>query len=263
MGIYNVAVSDTLSQLRAASVEAGKILMKHYGSPTLEVRRKPDDSQVTDADVASSKFLAAALPKIIASPVFCEEAVIPFETRRHWKEYWLVDPLDGTKDFLAGQKDFTVCIALIRDGRPWLAVIHAPALGETFEAERGNGAYRVRGSDRARLSVAAGPPWRAVRSRFHDGGETDAFFERNGITNALPVGSALKFGRVAEGSANVFVRMKGCHEWDVASGELIVEEAGGTVRSLPEGEALAYNTPEAKVKPFLACGGDPKSFRFS
>lgn len=243
-----------LTQLAPVTREAGRILLTHYQSPGLVIRRKADRSQVTDADLASSAYLAKALPKIWAAPVMCEEAVVPFETRRHWKEYWLVDPLDGTKDFLAGEKDFTVCIALITNGQPRIGVIFAPVLDELFEAESGEGSFVTRAGKRTRLATKGGLPWAAVRSRFHDAGETTTFLERNRVENTIAVGSALKFGRIAEGMGNLFPRLRGCHEWDVAAGQIIVAEAGGALCALPSGGPLFYNTPEAMVSPFVAVG---------
>jgi 3'(2'), 5'-bisphosphate nucleotidase len=250
-------VPDTvLSQLTAAAREAGRILLTHYKSPTLNVRRKPDKSEVSDADIASSHYLADALPQILTAPVLCEEAIVPYEVRRHWTEYWLVDPLDGTKDFLAGENDFTVCIALITRGQPRLGVIYAPALDEMYEAESGKGAFLTRSGERTRLQARGGAPWKAARSRFHDAGETSALFDRNGVKSILPMGSALKFGKVADATVNLFVRLRGCHEWDVASGQIVVTEAGGAMKALPGGGTLSYNTPNAMVEPFAALGSE-------
>lgn len=230
-------------------------MLTHYKSPDLVIRRKPDDSQVTDADLAASIYLAKELPRIWDAPVFCEEGVIAYETRRHWSEYWLVDPLDGTKDFLAGEKDFTVCIALITNGQPRIGMIYAPVLDELYEAESGKGSFLTRAGQRARLKTkGSGGPWAAVRSRFHDGGETTVFLERNHVTQATAVGSALKFGRIADGTGNLFPRLRGCHEWDVAAGQIIVSEAGGAICALPEGGPLTYNSPSAVVSPFVALG---------
>ncbi len=238
--------------------------MTYFGSSTLGVRQKPDHSQVTDADMAASHLIAEALPKIWQAPVLCEEALVDFEVRRHWQQYWLVDPLDGTKDFLAGEKDFTVCIALITNGQPSLGVIFAPALDEMYEAESGKGAFVTSAGKRVRLTAQGGGSWAAVRSRFHDGGETTAFFDRNGVSKTVLMGSALKFGRIASGSVNIFPRLRGCHDWDVAAGQIIVIEAGGALLALPGGGPLVYNTAEAKVAPFvaLAAAADFSRLRF-
>jgi 3'(2'), 5'-bisphosphate nucleotidase len=244
----------TLKDLGEAAREAGKILLRYYRRADLKIQLKADASQVTEADVASSQFLASALPKIWQAPVLCEEAVVPYETRRTWSEYWVVDPLDGTKEFIESHDEYSICIALVRAGKPSLGVIFAPALDELFEAEAGKGAFVTRAGRRTRLiSKGAGKPWIAARSRFHDGPETTAYLERNGVETMIPIGSAIKFGRIAEGSANLFLRLKGCHEWDVAAGDILVREAGGAMLSL-EGKPLSYNTPTAKVEPFVVLG---------
>lgn len=229
--------------------------MGFFASPSLKVDRKTDDSEVTDADRDVSDFLCARLPSIKNVPVLSEEAVVPYEQRKTWREFWIVDPLDGTRDFVAGSREFCVCLALVKDGRPILGVLEAPALGEGYFASRGKGAFRESQGKTERLLLKRPlPNWIAARSRFHDGADVAAFLQRQGITENRMVGSALKFARLAEGQANVFVRLKPCGEWDVAAGQILLEEAGGSVVTVPDGGLPRYNTPDAAAAPFVALG---------
>lgn len=210
----------------------------------LEVRRitpidKPDGSPVTQADLAADAIIVDGLKRLRPDiPVVSEERVDratgPFSA-----SFFIVDPLDGTREFIAGHNDYTVNVALVTGGRPLLGVIGAPALGLLWRGIVGSGAERMklsldaseRQASQASIRVRPLPegPWIAAVSRSHLDGRTDAFITQRGDATRLPIGSALKFCRVAEGAADIYPRLSPISEWDIAAGHAILEAAGGLV----------------------------------
>lgn len=242
-----------LDRLAAIARRAGAEVMRQYGDGAV-VARKADASPLTEADLASQRVIADALDAWDpAIPVISEEAVIPDASERAgWPRWWLVDPLDGTKEFLARNGEFTVNIALIEDGRPVLGVVHAPALDVLYGAARGLGAWRVRGANQATRIVSSrwrpGVPARIVESRSHPSPELEAYLEGLTVVERIRVGSSLKFCRVAEGAADLYPRLGPMMEWDVAAGDCIYRY------SAAEGERpspLRYNTATLRVPGFI------------
>jgi 3'(2'), 5'-bisphosphate nucleotidase len=241
--------------------EAGRAIMDHYGQ-VLPVDTKADDSPLTQADRASHRLivdrLRTAFPEI---PVLSEESD-PAEVadRRQWSRFWLVDPLDGTKEFIKQTGQFTVNIALIEDGAPVLGVVHIPAQQVTYFAQRGEGAFRQNGEDATvEIAVRAADPERfvVVASRDHAGPEVAAILERiaaAGIeVESASMGSSLKFCLVAEGAADFYPRTVPTMEWDTAAAQCVVEEAGGAVTTL-DGERLRYNKESLRNPSVMAFG---------
>lgn len=229
---------------------AGRQILRRYRDHRYQVETKGDGSPVTIADREADTFLRAALLDNTGVPVISEETAVPdYEVRRHWPAYWLVDPLDGTRDFVGRTGDFAVCIALIEGERPTLGVISAPALGLTWSGALGVGAFRQAGPAERRIHARDHGPRIALASRFHRGQEVPE--PRWGIEHTLIMGSAIKFGRVAEGSADLYLRRTPTSEWDVAAGDAIVCAAGCQMRT-PDGAApLRYNQAVLKVPGFL------------
>jgi 3'(2'), 5'-bisphosphate nucleotidase len=242
-----------LEEIRALAQEAGEIILKRYGRASLAVTDKADGSPVTDADRASHDFLTAALPKLIAEPVLSEEGVdVAFEERRSWGSFWVIDPLDGTQDFILQTEDFCVNIARVVAGRPVLGIIYAPALGITWGAEQGAGAWRWDAGGRRRIETGLREgPLVGLESRTHPNPKVLDFFRTHGVTDIQKRGASTKYGLIAEGAADLYAAFGGPWVWDVASGDIILAEAGGFVSAL-DGSPLRYDQPSLQMPHFVA-----------
>jgi 3'(2'), 5'-bisphosphate nucleotidase len=263
--------SASLEQLTAIVQEAGRLILRFYDEP--EVSWKADASPITDADRAAHHYVVCALLAWDATiPIVSEEAEVPpFETRRQWHRFWLVDPLDGTREFIARNGEFTVNVALIEGGAPVLGVVHAPALRATYFAGAGLGAWRAgpdAGPTRLSGRAASRAVTRVVESRSHPDPKLDAFLSALGPVERIPLGSSLKFCRVAEGEADLYPRFGPTMEWDVAAGDCVYRHAvTGGVRPSP----LVYNQPSLLIPQFVigtlrddaALHGDHKSWTIS
>ncbi len=255
---------DTLESVAGIATTAGRAILEIYDSD-FAVEAKADQSPITAADRRAHDVIQAGLTALPGDrPILSEEArALPWEVRRHWREYWLVDPLDGTKEFIQRNGQFTVNIALVRGGRPVLGVVHVPVSGVTYGGVVGQGAWR-RDRDREqrpiRVSPAAAKTVRVVGSRSHRGPDLDGYLERLGPHELVPMGSSLKFCVVAEGEADVYPRLGPTSEWDTAAAEAVLVAAGGkVVTSL--GLPLAYNKGPDLLNPwFIASGGDPRDW---
>lgn len=249
--------SDLPSQIAAIAVRAGDAITRIYNDADFGVSAKADNSPLTRADIAAHEQILAGLAQLTPDiPVLSEEsAAIPYEKRRHWKRFWLVDPLDGTKEFINRNGEFTVNIALIDDGHPVLGVVYAPVLGVTYVATRDAGAYKLTDGARAPIRVAGYSQGtvRVVASRSHSGESMARFLDKIGPKECVSMGSSLKFCLVAEGSAHVYPRLGPTMEWDTAAAHCVVEAAGGSVTDLT-GAPLRYNKPDLLNPHFVAAG---------
>jgi 3'(2'), 5'-bisphosphate nucleotidase len=244
--------------------------MQVYHSEDMGVEQKADDSPLTRADRAAHEVIAAGLRALSSDEILSEEGKqIPWETRQQWRRYWLVDPLDGTKEFIKRNDEFTVNIALIEAGEPVLGVVLAPALGTVYFAAKGYGAYHCEltalpsGAATAEqlkdcakaLAVVAPPsgeqPWRIVGSRSHQSDAFQAFIEQFSHSNIVSMGSSLKLCAVAEGSADLYPRLGLTSEWDTAAAQAVVEAAGGQVINVETGHRLRYNSKAELLNPFF------------
>jgi 3'(2'), 5'-bisphosphate nucleotidase len=237
--------------------QAGREILARAGSrgaPDV----KADGSPVTECDRAAHAYIVGALSRLDASiPIISEESgVPPPQARAGWTRFWLVDPLDGTKEFIAGLPDYTVNIALIElangGGEPTLGVVDAPAIGVTYWAARGTGAWRQQG-DAAPVRIwsrppAAGAPLRLIESRSHRSLELDAFASRWPVSERIAVGSAIKFCWIAEGRADAYPRFTPIMEWDVAAGDCVFRQSG---RRGPLYSPLAYNHADLRLPAFV------------
>ena len=225
-----------------------------------DVETKGDNSPLTAADMAAHKRIVGGLARLTPDiPVLSEESAnIPWATRRAWPRYWLVDPLDGTKEFIKRNGEFTVNIALIEDGRATCSVVHAPALDETFVASTERGALWRQGTgDFAPIGVRAVPDGGATVavSKSHRSPETETFLGALGAHTPVAIGSSLKLCRIAQGQADAYPRLGPTSEWDIASGQCVLEQAGGTVTTA-DGKPLTYNQKESILNPFFLAIGD-------
>ncbi len=244
---------------RRLALEAGRAIMAFHRRDAA-VGFKHDRTPVTEADRAADRLIVAGLQAAApAIPVISEESVgTDTPAPPAGARFWLVDPLDGTREFIAGSEEFTVNIALVEAGRPVLGVLHLPALGETYLADGQGRALHAVGDGapqpiRARRTPAEGPA--VIASRSHRDAETDAFIARLGPSRTQGAGSALKFGLLARGEADVYPRFGRTMEWDTAAGHAVLAAAGGQVRDM-SGAALRYGKAGFVNPPFVASGRD-------
>jgi 3'(2'), 5'-bisphosphate nucleotidase len=238
----------------ALTEEAGRAILEVY-STEFDVESKADESPLTQADLASHHCIAAGLERLTPGiPVISEESGLPsFAERSQWPRYWLIDPLDGTKEFVNRNGEFTVNIAFIEGQRPVLGVVHVPVQDKTYVGCDGVGAT-LRPPDTApqaiHVAATSGTPVRVVGSRSHRGASLDAYLEALGEHDMVPMGSSLKFCVVAEGGADIYPRLGPTSEWDTAAAQAVVEQAGGSVVTL-DGNPMKYNTKDDILNPYF------------
>jgi 3'(2'), 5'-bisphosphate nucleotidase len=239
--------------------QAGKRILEIYGTD-FQVDIKCDDSPLTEADLASHDCLVAGLSALRPKhPIISEEsASVPFEQRSGWKTCWMIDPLDGTKEFVKRNGEFTVNVALIFDRQPVLGVVYAPVLDLCYFAAEGCGAYRQLGAalpERIRVKMRNTPPLTVVGSRSHQTVPLMLYLSRLGEHELRSMGSSLKLCLVADGTADLYPRIGLTSEWDTAAAHCIVSEAGGRVSDL-RGSDLLYNARETFLNPYFLAYGD-------
>jgi len=253
-----ISRTGLLAALAEVAKAAGDAILPIYREGIV-ARAKPDGSPLTEADLAADAAILAGLARACPGiPVVTEETLPDGDSAPG--RFLLVDPLDGTKEFLAGNGEFTVNIALIEDHRPVAGVVLAPALGLLWAGAEGQGATRT---DLATGKIAPcrvrprGRPPVAVASRSHADADTEAFLARLGAAERRSVGSSLKFCLVADGEADIYPRFAPTMEWDTAAGHAVLLAAGGRVET-PDGAPLRYGTGGRgwRNPPFIAWGGD-------
>ncbi len=245
--------------------QAGQSVLEIYNSEDFEVRHKGDDSPITKADLAAHEIIVNFLEKNYSSiPCLSEEShSITFDQRKHWKQCFIIDPLDGTKEFIAQNGDFTVNIALQENGRCKLGVIYVPVSGVTYFAAEGLGAFKQEQEKPAeRICVRKLPRKNGhnhptvVASRRHGVEKVTPLCKNFASYNLINRGSSLKMCMVAEGSADFYPRLAPTCEWDTAAAQAIVEQAGGRIVQLDFSE-MTYNQKEDILNPFFLVLGDP------
>ncbi len=243
------------SAILALAREAGNATMTYYNSAEVAgLREKDDRSPVTLADEIAHDILVAGLRRLDPeTPVVSEEAEsATFDVRRDWNRFWLVDPLDGTKEFIKRRAEFTVNFALIEDGEPVFGVVLAPALDLLYWAAKGLGAWREeKGGPPERIYSAAhapGTPLTVVESLSHPSAELEEYLKTIPVARRVKAGSSLKFCWVAEGRADVYPRLGPTMEWDVAAGDCIYRQSG---REGERPSPLTYNKPDLRNTSFV------------
>jgi 3'(2'), 5'-bisphosphate nucleotidase len=252
-------INKLMPRVVEISQEAGRaILALNFQTTVKGVEQKQDLTPVTAADKAANQIITTELTKLAPKvPIISEESqVAAFGERRGWEYHWLVDPLDGTKEYLSGSKDYTVNIALIYKSQPVLGVIYAPAHQELFFALKDEGAYKqINDMTLKELKVRELPDeggrLECYISKTHNTNETSSIKENFPNTNILQLGSSLKFCRIAEGAVDFYVRGRATSEWDTAAGQIILEEAGGLVLDI-DGTPLHYNKENLDNPSFIA-----------
>lgn len=261
-----ISARDWSELLVPLAREAGEAILEVYEREDVGVEEKSDKSPVTDADHAANEVILGALREAAPNvPILSEESAhAAASVREGWRALFLVDPLDGTKEFIHKRGDFTVNIAVVLEGRPLAGVVHAPALDATFYGKRGQGATRQQGSG-APEPIATAPwptdgPVRVVASRSHLNDETRVFLEALPNHELVQAGSSLKFCRLAEGAADLYPRLAPTMEWDTCAAQAVLEAAGGAVMRADEGVPLTYNKPDL-LNPHFVAAGDPTYFQ--
>jgi 3'(2'), 5'-bisphosphate nucleotidase len=237
---------------------AGKAILEIYARD-FQIDEKDDKSPLTEADMAAHHIIVDALSELTPEiPLLSEEsAETAFDERKRWQRYWLIDPLDGTKEFIKKNGEFTVNIALIENHDPVLGVVHVPVRGRTYAGEAGKGAFVTESGERKEISVQpqAQVPIRVAGSRSHAGESLQRYLDKLGEHKLVSMGSSLKLCLVAEGNADIYPRLGPTCEWDTAAAHAVVSAAGGEVTDL-RGETLKYNTKESLLNPHFLVFGD-------
>jgi len=253
-------VENLLDHLVNISVRAGAAILEVY-SREFDVVHKEDASPLTQADLASHRLIRDALQALTPeTPLLSEEsAALDFDTRSGWTEYWLVDPLDGTKEFIKRNGEFTVNIALIRNHKPILGIVHVPVSGLTYWGIDGAGAGLINAEGQSRpikVRIPCADPVVVVGSRSHANPVLEQHLSSLGNYEMVSMGSSLKFCLVAEGKADFYPRLGPTSEWDTAAAHAVVNAAGGQVVTL-DGQALQYNTKPSLLNPEFLVIADP------
>jgi 3'(2'), 5'-bisphosphate nucleotidase len=253
-----------LEKIVSIAKEAGEKILEIYHSD-IEVALKDDQSPLTAADKASHNLITEKLNELYPEiPILSEEGIdIHFEERSKWEKFWLVDPLDGTKEFIKKNGEFTVNIALIKNNKPILGVVYLPVTEEVYYASKEQGAFKRSKDQVIELQVAQiskGKSLKVVESRSHPSEDLVILKEKlqkDYKLSSLQRGSSLKICAVAEGIADIYPRLGPTMEWDTAAGHAVVEAAGGIVMDL-EGNAIQYNKSSLKNDYFIVL---PKNFQ--
>jgi 3'(2'), 5'-bisphosphate nucleotidase len=251
-----IPLVDPLLQLART---AGEHIMAIYNAKDIGQRLKADQSPVTLADLAAHNCLAPALKQLADWPVVSEEDEASLAVRTSATKFWLIDPLDGTKEFIAKNGEFTVNIALIDQGRSVLGVVYAPALALLYWGGPALGAHRIQDGSKQAIHVAQESgqqgltqPCRVVASKSHLNEATQKFIDKLGEVSLMQAGSSLKFCRIAEGAADIYPRLAPTCEWDTAAAQAVLEGAGGVVLDFTTRMPLCYGKPEVLNPNFVA-----------
>ncbi|WP_037411137.1 3'(2'),5'-bisphosphate nucleotidase CysQ [Shewanella fidelis] len=238
------------------AVEAGDAIMSIYASDEFAINTKDDASPVTAADLASHEVIVKRLKQLTPEiPILSEESVeTDWSERRHWSSYWLIDPLDGTKEFIKRNGEFTVNIAFIVEDKAVAGVVYAPVLDKCFYGALDQGAWVEHSGRKQTLcnlsSDYVGAP-RIVGSRSHISPGLEAYLQQIGEHQMKSVGSSLKFCLLAEGEADIYPRLGLTSEWDTAAAQAVLESAGGKVLQFETGKRLDYNQKEDILNPYF------------
>lgn len=249
-------IKELIGIARDAAVEAGKAILKIYETEDFGVESKSDSSPLTKADRAAHGVIVSFLEKT-ALPVLSEEGKdVPYSERRNWEYFWLVDPLDGTKEFIKRNGEFTVNIALVHKERVIAGVVYTPVTEKLYWGIVGAGAFLEFQGKSVALQVNGKDdlkgPVRVVASRSHMSEETQAFIDQFPSTEIVSMGSSLKFMILAEGGADVYPRFGPTMEWDTAAAQAVLEAAGGSVINNDTSQPLFYNKEVLRNSFFVA-----------
>ena len=244
---------SNISSVIALAKKAGDAILKIFHADDFHVQFKSAHSPVTAADLTANQIILSGLNLISDFPILTEESQVGYQQRKDWQKYWLVDPLDGTKNFIAKRGDFTVNIALIEGQQPILGVVYIPVTGDMYFAEKGLGAYK---NDESIFNHSTRENLIAANSVFHSSDKMVNFFKEQRITQIIKFGSSLKICKLAEGVIDVYPRLNGTKEWDTAASHIIANEAGCKLIDVQTLEPLLYNKLSLKNNHFIASRND-------
>jgi len=252
-------LSELCQEVITIAKQASDKILAVYNTE-FDVTSKEDNTPLTEADMAAHHVITEGLTKLTPKiPILSEESIdIPFSVRKQWKRYWLVDPLDGTREFVKQNGEFTVNIALIDNHRAILGVIHTPVSGVLYYATNHDGAFKqLPGEEPVAIHTRNKPQDKTLvaGSRSHRGASLNEFLEKIGDHEIVSMGSSLKSCLVAEGSVDIYPRLGPTSEWDTAAAQCIVENAGGQLLDLSM-KPLLYNTKEELLNPHFLVIGD-------
>ncbi|MDC0358586.1 3'(2'),5'-bisphosphate nucleotidase CysQ [Oligoflexia bacterium] len=245
--------AEMIEKVLKIAFEAGKIILDVYQRAEIAVEEKADNSPVTEADLRSSAYIVEQLEQQFPYPVVSEERPIDYQERKGWDKFWLVDPLDGTKNFIHRDGQFTINIALIHGDKPVVGVVYVPLGNIAYFAEEGEGAYKQEHAQTVKI-------WNdrntddliSATSVFHDSPASKQFCDVFGIKHSLKFGSAVKLCKLAEGEIDVYPRFVGTKEWDTAAAHCIAMEANCKVIDIVTKRELVYNKERVKNNCFIA-----------
>jgi 3'(2'), 5'-bisphosphate nucleotidase len=261
--LTSLQISSVISLLETAGGE----ILSVYKREDLGTRIKEDDSPVTIADIASDRIIKKGLGEITpGTNVFSEETKeVDYSVRSQWDPLWILDPLDGTKEFIARNGEFCISLGLISGRQVVAGFIHAPVSKESWYAFRGKGAWKIVSGNRMKLPLTkSSGPFRVNRSRSHFTDKEAAYMENLKKYHDIVIdihGSAIKFCKMAEGVSDVYPKFSRVHEWDVAAGHLIVEESGGVMVETSTLKSPEYNKQDYFQAPFIAFGHRVKNWK--
>lgn len=264
MNESKLPLPELVIEVNKIAEKAGEEILKIYESD-FSISHKDDKTPLTTADTVSHNYIIAKLTALTPEiPVLSEESAnIPFSSRKSWHQYWLVDPLDGTREFIKRNGEFTVNIALVRDHNPILGVINVPVFGTTYFACSKQGAFKQsKGKSPCKIKTKKTSPVKFIvaGSRSHASKKQHSFTNALGDVELISIGSSLKFCLVAEGKVDIYPRFGPTSEWDTAAAQCIVEEAGGMVTDTNL-KVLTYNKRESLLNPDFIVIAD-KSFNW-
>ena len=260
-----LTIEKYLLEVSNLAITAGQKIINHYHNDS-EIIIKKDKSPLTNADLDSNNIICEGLEKIDSTiPIISEESFINWNTRRKWNKYWLIDPLDGTKEFINKNGEFTVNIALIENNKPVLGVIFVPVLSILYFASQNYGAYKLQCSSNLNslsesIKIQINKKKKSdhllvIGSRSHSNEDFNKWVKEN-IENYKLVkkGSSLKFCNIADGTVDLYPRFGPTSEWDIAAGHIILNEAGGRIYTI-DNEEIVYNKKENILNPYFIASG--------
>ncbi|HEY9032250.1 MAG TPA: 3'(2'),5'-bisphosphate nucleotidase CysQ [Kangiella sp.] len=254
---------EFVNKINKIAIDAGKKIMAIY-EMDFDIYEKKDESPLTEADLASHHHIINELVSLDTGfPILSEESAdIDWSERQSWQTYWLIDPLDGTKEFIKKNGEFTVNIALVHQNRPILGVVYAPAIDVLYYGSEETGAWKLESgtAKQIKVSTKAENPIRVVGSRSHQSEAMEGYLSQYPSHEMIPMGSSLKLCLVAEGKADLYPRLGPTCEWDTAAAHAIVNAAGGYCviydeEQKTETKDLTYNTKESLLNPYFIVKG--------
>jgi len=249
-------LSSLSLNLVSIAEQAGQAILNIYQQDDFQEQIKSDNSPLTAADLASHNLIVEQLQQLTPEiPILSEESAnIPWEERKTWNKYWLIDPLDGTKEFIKRNGEFTVNIALIENHQPILGVVHAPILNQTWCGEQGKPAIKITNGKTETIQVKPhqqGETWKVVGSRSHAGDSLKHYLQELGEHELISMGSSIKLCLVAEGKAHIYPRLGPTSEWDTAAAHAVVNAASGRIINHKTDQPLRYNSKEDILNPWF------------